>query len=226
MSEQVQISRGVVVTVVTLLVASLLTVGYLVGQRNAVPGPVPPTASSAVALNPPVVAATPEGLEDRIGALEERVAARQREVGQLRMPASGLPTPALTVAAVVGARRVYFDRLDAIVGASAFSGSQSFAARLLPQAMLEDDKGLQRLLARTEQASSEVETLKAPPECKAHLALVAAQLREAIALLKEVQSAQASGDTGALRDLASRTETSQDETVRLQVLDRSLRVGP
>lgn len=214
------------VTVVTLLVASLLTVGYLVGQRNAVPGPVPATASPVVALNPPVVAATPEGLEGRIGALEKRVAARQHEVGQLRVPASTSPTPAPTVAAMVGTRRAYFDRIDAIVGSSAFSDSQSFAARLLPQAMARDDKGLQQLLARTEQAAAEVAALTAPAECKKHQALVVAQLRVAVDLLKEVQSAQLSGDTGALRNLASRAEASQDETVRLQVLDRSLRVPP
>ena len=222
MSKQVQVSRGVLGAGAALLVVSLLAVGYLLGQRDSSPA-VMATATPA-ALARPVTAATPQELDDRIGALEKRVAARQREVGQLRVPASA--TPARTVDGVVAARRTYFEKLDAIVGASAFSGSQSFAAQLLPQAMAGDQDELKRLLTRTEQARAEVAALKPPPECAEHQSMVVAQLQEAVGLLREVQAAQASGDAGPLRELASRAEASQGEAVRLQVLDRSLRGTP
>lgn len=240
-SEQVQISRGLLTGLGTLLVASLLAVGFLVGQRSA-PGqtgqtPSATASSSPLATGPPMAAAArPEdqSIEDRLDTLEKRIESRQRQVGSLRVEPSPLPlsvksTPSPASSPFRSQRTekvLYLEHLDEIVGRSAFTSSQSFSERLLPQAMAGAEPQLEELLARTSHVREEVRALRPPPECLAHQALVVEQLDEAVRLLEEVRAANASGDAKSLQALASRVASSQEQTAKLQALDRTLRQIP
>lgn len=220
-----QVPRGALITVVALLVVSLLTVGYLLGQRNTGPNVSAPLASASPSRPQPVVAAEAkdQSLEDRLDALEKRVASRQQQVGQLKAPTarpSAAPVPGSTSPSEA---RSYLKQLDAIMGKSAFDSPRSFSERLLPQAMAGSDKELDELINRTAQAREQVRALNAPTECRPHQDMVVAQLDDALRLLEGVKKANITGDSASLKALTHNLAESQRGAVELQTLDRRLR---
>ena len=171
-------------------------------------------------------------LDTRLDAIEKRVqTVRQRELvqGAASSPSPTLAPvaadkPATLSSAQAEATREYLRQVDAIVGSSAAGpGSQPFATRLLEQSMSGDATESAALLSRTSQAKSDLEAFDPPDHCREHHSLLLAQIADALALLKEVQTATQSGDTAKLTTLAAGGQQRQAEALRLQEIDRKLR---
>ena len=221
MSDKVQVSKSALIVLGGGLIFSLLTVAFVLGRQTA-PTPVvtpSPTASLAVptsVLNTPA----PEDLSGRLDALEKRVDARQKQMGQMTITGS-TPTPDSAVSK--SPRSDYLESVDAIVGRSAFATPQSFSVRLLHQAMSSPPSEFDSVVDNARQARTELSKLVPPDDCREHHSLVVAQLDEALRLLEQTKEANASGDTRVLLEQLEVAQSSQSEAVRLQTLDRALR---
>jgi hypothetical protein len=220
-------------------------------EERAATASVSTAATPQLGLTPLSVG-TPKDLDSRLDALEKRVQARQQQVGRLQQPdepshltptaaAAGpidsspiaveaLPStspaePSPTSKGATVARADYFQRVDAIVGRSAFSTSSSMAGGLLERAVLGGEPELDRLLDGTRKATAAVKALTPPAECQQHHALLLGQLSGAATVLAEVKVAMQSGDREKLRLLTASVESSQAQAVQLSELDRALRQG-
>ena len=209
-----------------VLAAGLLGTGFLVGRQSSVP-----IAQTTAATPPPLAVEQPadDSLDARVQALESRVQqVKQAQGPRLVAPpvaASSSPTfPGPSASAGdVALRQEYFRQVDEVVGgAQAIADPKPFAARLLEQGMRSGTQ-LDIVLARTSLARAGLRKVKPPESCLEHHALLTAQLEGAAVLLEEVQTANATGDTEALKTLAAQAEESQTGARRLQEVDRALR---
>ncbi len=228
MSENVQVPKSAVIIVGGALIFSLLTLAFVLG-RQAAPKPMStpsPTAVQAAlptsALNTPA----PTDLSGRLDAIEKKVDARQKQMGQISL-ARPTPTPTTepsVASSGVGTPRVeYLQKVDAIVGRSAFAKPQSFSVRLLHQAMSSPPSEFDSLVSKTEEARTELSKVAPPADCREHHTLILQQLDEAIRLLGQTKEANASGDTRVLLKQLEVAQGSQADAVRLQTVDRALR---
>lgn len=231
MSHQVQVPRHVLLAGVALGLLSLLGIAYLLGRQDAARHPLPVTPSSPTPALPELITAvTPaaRSLDERLDALEQRIDSVKQRSGTPVVVAS--PTAAarapIRLGSEIESRRAYFQRIDALLGRSALSGTQPLASRLLQRGMAGNAQQFDELLEQTKTIMLELGAVQPPEECREHHRLLLAQLAKASALLREVKAANASGHTERLDAVASQSlAQGGQEFITLQQLDRVLREG-
>ncbi len=172
-------------------------------ERPAETAPVAPKVVSAPKVKRPVPTAKP-------AAESPQAAAAQADVSPGRNDSI----------------RRYLAQIDEITaGTTSLNDPQGFATQLLQQSLGGDNSGFDQLLQSGKAALTKLQAVNAPQACKEHHRLSVSQLRTALSLLQEVQSATTSMDTGALSALSLQGKGLERDIARLQELDRQLRAA-
>jgi len=135
-------------------------------------------------------------------------------------PAAAAPQGDTAAAARVAA---YFGRLDMISGGGLHDPSREAAQRLLEAALQGDTTALDGLIADTERAEREVQTIVAPPECAEYHRELLGSLADGRALVGELRATLASEDSNRLVQMSARASALQRRAEELHSRERDLR---
>ncbi len=241
MSDQVHVSRNFIRAIGGLLVLCCVIILFLLSRRSEESGgggTPTPVISATIRSESPGGARTPvspsgsptRSLEERLDALDGKVESVRQRTGEAtpippRVVSGATPAQGEEATDTPESRAVsdYLKKVDSIVGASAMIGPLPIAAKLLERGMASDPADSDALIQRTSQAKADLAAVTPPSECQEHHTLLLGQLAEAVVILREVRTADASGDVTRLAALAESSLKSQDEAAKLSELDRRLR---
>jgi hypothetical protein len=226
----VTLPRWALVGLVAALAASLLALAFSAGRasvpaerRAAEPIPRPSQPRNAPALPAPPATATPEpAVPAEVDLLEALPATRAtQQPAALAVAPPPTPRPGDTTAA--GRVAEYLARVERIQGSGGLPEGSDGAERLLTAVLQGDTSGFDRLIAETRRAESEVQTIQAPPECRAYHASLVALLGESRALMTDLRAAIAGEDAERLSTLGAAAASLQTKAEELRVQDQELR---
>lgn len=223
MSQQVQVSRSVLIGLVTLLTLTLIAVGFLLGKQSQSPSAVEIDEASPSPQELALVveqASAERTLDERLDRLEQHIDSVNRRSGSPQALATS--SPSLKSESEHEETTIYLEKIDALLGRSALEGHEPLFAKLLQRAMAGNSEHAESLLGKTRQTKTELETVEPPKEAREHHRLLTSQLDLATTLLEEVNAANSSGDTQRLKQLIEQSSSSEDFSL-LQSLDRKLR---
>lgn len=240
MSDQVQVSRNFIRAIGGLLVLCCVIILFLLSRQSSERGggaTPTPLISATARVEGPGSARTPvsssgspiQSLEERLDTLDGKVESISQRTGEATPTpprvADGATPVQGEVAGTPESRAVadYLKKVDSIVGASAMTGPLPIAAKLLERGMASDPADSDALIQQTSQAKADLAAVTPPSECQEHHTLLLGQLSEAVVILREVRTADASGDVTRLAALAESSLKSQEEAAKLSEIDRRLR---
>lgn len=203
-------------------------------QSPVVVGPSPPAppARPAPARVEVQVAAAPSPPPARPRPAPARISSTPREPADYPTADGGeAAKPPASTPSRLGdkekeAIRRYFAQVDAVMAETeSLEDPNAFATELLQQSLQGDNSGFESLLKIAQSAVGKMQAIKAPPSCKEHQQLTVAQLKQAVTLLRSVQSAAKTGDTSVLASLSLQGKDMKLDIGRLQKLDNQLRAS-
>lgn len=235
----VPVPRALLAGLLALLVASLLTVAFLLGRESVeVREPAPlATATSGLGQEQPDLRGArqvePVGTRTRTVVATQTVAPAPPP--SAAAPVAVAPPPVVTPPPAVPAAptadpamaervRAYFAAMDATVGTAAtWNDPEAMAQAALSQGSEGNPAGFDRLLGANREALQRMRAVSPPPECAQHHALAVSVMERGIAMLERVRAATLAQDTAPLAALAAQGQELQRAVDDLAALERGLR---
>jgi len=211
----VEVSRGLLLALVTASIAGLLAVTYLVGRESGRREPQVPATTMTLASalgTPPDTRSAPhaDASPPPLPAREIPASSRMSAPTETSSP-NGALTPHDTLRDDVAN---YFREVETIQGQARSGGDpEALARKLLEQAANGDVSGFDALAAANQKVRDGLRAIAVPEPCREHHRLTLALLDESIAMLQRVKGLINGADTGALaampaeaRELERRTK--------------------
>ena len=217
----VEVSRGLLIALVTASIAGVLAVTYLVGRESGRrPPPVPATTITLASAGgaPPDTRSVPtaDASAPTLPASEIPPAASRMRAPTETLSPNAASSPHDTLRDDVAS---YFREVDTIQGQASSGGDpQALAQKLLEQAASGDMSGLDALAAANQKVRDGLRAIPVPAPCQGHHRLTLALLDESIGMLQRIKGRIGGADAGALASMPAEAHELERRTKEVDAM--------